>query len=113
MKDLSRIFDNVQVAIVVADADTKIIYANDRCKKIFKELLNAENFVGKSMNECHQPETVEKLRRLFQDYREKKRALDYYVMDIPEGKATIVNVPFYEGDVFSGVVEFVFESSLA
>ena len=39
--------------------------------------------------------------------------LDYYTMDIPDGKLTIVNVPFYEGDTFAGVVEFIFEGSLA
>jgi len=34
-------------------------------------------------------------------------------MDEPSGKITVVNVPFYEGDVFKGVVEFIIESSLA
>lgn len=114
MTDLEKVFENVQVPIVVSDADSKVTYANERCKQVFKALLNAENFVGKSMHDCHKPETVEKLNKLFQEYREKTRALDYYIMDLPDGgKATIVNVPFYDGDTFAGVVEFVFESSLA
>jgi len=111
--DVKGIFDNVAVAILAADKNAVVIYANERCKKVFKELLNAEDFVGKSMHECHKPETVEKIARLYKEYQEKTRSLDYYTMDIPGGKATIVNVPFYESGAFAGVVEFVFESSLA
>ncbi len=113
MADVTRIMDNVKVAIVVSDADFNVLYANDRCKKIFKELLNQEGFVGKNMTSCHKPETVEKLKVLYNEYREKTRSMDYYTMDGPDGTLTIVNVPFYEGDDFAGVVEYVFESSLA
>ena len=113
MVDVEKIMDNVQVAIVVSDPDFNVIYANDRCKLIFKELLKEEGFDGNNMASCHKPETMEKLKVLYDEYREKSRALDYYTMEIPGGKATIVNVPFYEGDRFAGVVEYVFESSLA
>jgi len=113
VENVTSVFDGLEVAILAADAEYKVFYANARCKKIFKALLNAEGFVGKNMNDCHKPETVEKMKTLFQEYREKKRILDYYTMDIPGGKATIVNVPFYQGEVFAGVVEFVFESALA
>lgn len=114
MMDIAKVFETVQVAIVVADADYIVTYANEKCKQVFKDLLGAENFVGKNMNECHKPETVEKLARLFDEYKAKSRSLDYYTMDLPDGgKATIVNVPYYDGETFRGVVEFVFESSLA
>ncbi len=113
MVDVKRIMDNVRVAIVVSDPDFNVIYANDRCKLIFKELLKEEDFVGRNMASCHKPETMEKLKVLYEEYRQKSRALDYYTMDVPGGKATIVNVPFYVDDEFAGVVEYVFESSLA
>jgi transcriptional regulator with PAS, ATPase and Fis domain len=113
MADIEKMFDNVEVAIVASDPDFNVIYANERGKKAFRELLNEENFVGKNMSECHKPETMEKLKVLYQEYRDKKMALDYYTMDIPEGTATIVNVPFYDRGTFAGVVEFVFERSLA
>ena len=77
------------------------------------EILNQEDFVGKNMRECHQPETIEKISALYEEYRERKKSLSYYTMDIPDGTATIVNVPVYDGDKFTGCVEFVFESSLA
>jgi transcriptional regulator with PAS, ATPase and Fis domain len=113
MKDLEKMLNNVQVAIVASDPDFNVIFANERCKTIFKDLLNMENFVGKNMSECHKPETMEKLKTLYQEYRDKKKSMDYYIMDIPGGKATIVNVPFYDGNSFAGVMEFIFESSLA
>jgi len=34
-------------------------------------------------------------------------------MDEPGGKITVVNSPFYNDGQFAGVVEFIFESSLA
>lgn len=113
MADLNKIFDNVKVAIVVSDPDLNVTYANKRCKEVFKALLNQEDFVGKSMKECHQPETIVKISALYEEFREKKTSLSYYTMDIPDGKATIVAIPVYDGDDFTGCVEFVFESSLA
>lgn len=110
--DVKKMLDNLNVGAVASDADFNIIYVNRRAEELFKALMNAENLVGTNMRQCHKPETNEKLNMLFQEYREKKRALDYYVMDISGGKATIVNVPFYDGDDFAGVVEFIFESAL-
>jgi hypothetical protein len=80
---------------------------------MFKITSNIENFVGNHMADCHKPETMEKLKKLFVEYKEKKKNLDYYTIDVPNGKITLVNVPFYEGDTFAGVVEFIFEGALA
>ncbi len=44
--DIEKVFDSVEVAINVADANFRVIYANERCKKIFKEVLGQEDFVG-------------------------------------------------------------------
>jgi PAS domain S-box-containing protein len=111
--DVAKMIENLNVAIVACDADFNATYANPKCKQIFKELLNMENFEGRPMAECHKPKTMEKLKKLFQEYKEHKRKLDYYTMDVPDGKLTIVNVPFYEGKTLAGVVEFIFEGSLA
>ena len=110
--DVKKMFDNLKVAAIASDPDFNIIYLNKLGEELFKNIMNAENLVGSNMRVCHKPETNEKLEKLFQEYRKRERALDYYVMDIPGGKATIVNVPFYDGDEFAGVVEFIFESAL-
>jgi transcriptional regulator with PAS, ATPase and Fis domain len=113
MSDITKMFDNLNTAVVASDANFKVTYANPKCKALFKELLNMEDFVGNPMADCHKPETMEKLKVLYKEYADKERKLDYYTMDVPDGILTIVNVPFYDGDTFGGVVEFVFESSLA
>jgi len=112
MIDLVKMFDAVEVAIVASDTDLNIVYANARSRKMFKNQLNQGSLVGRSLTECHKPETVEKIRKLFQEFRNKEKALDYYVMDTPGGKVTIVQVPFYDGSDLTGVMEFIFESAL-
>jgi len=113
MIDLVKMFDIVEVAIVASDPDFNIIYMNNRAKKLFKEQYNKENLVGTSMTECHKPETMEKIKKLFQEFRNREKTSSYYVSDIPGGKETVVQVPFYNGDELAGVVEFNFEGTLA
>ena len=113
MGSVEQMFENLNTAVAACDADFKITYANPKYIKMSKDVLQIENFVGNHMADCHKPETMEKLEGLFAEYKEKKKNLDYYTIDIPDGKLTVVNVPFYEGDTFAGVVEFIFEGSLA
>jgi len=112
--DTKDIFDNLKVGAVASDSSFNIIYMNKKAKELskLKGVLNAEELLGSNIQKCHKPETNEKLMNLFQEYSEKKRCLYYYVADLPDGKATVVNVPFYDGDKFAGVVEFIFESAL-
>jgi PAS domain S-box-containing protein len=112
MGSVEQMFENLNTGVVACDADFKITYANPKCKEMFKAGLQAEDFVGKHMADCHKPETMEKLEGLFAEYKEKKRNLYYYTMDTPDVRLTLVHVPFYEGDTFAGVVEFIFEGAL-
>ncbi len=113
MVDVAKMFETLNAAVMTSDTNFKIIYANDKCRKRFKKAWNIENLVGTDMADCHKPETMEKLKTLYQEFAEKKKKLHYYTKDIPDGKLTFVDVPFYDGDNFAGVVEFIFESSLA
>ena len=113
MIDVVKMFETLNTAVMASDTNFKIIYANDKCRKMYKKSSNIENLVGTDMADCHKPETMEKLKTLYREYNEKKKNMHYYTKDIPDGKLTIVNVPFYDGDNFAGVVEFIFESSLA
>lgn len=110
--DLQSMVDSLKVGLTATDANFKITYINERGKELFKALLNADDLVGKNVQECHKPETKEKLINLYQEFREKKKSLNYYVMDVPNGKATVVQAPFYNGEEFAGVFEFIFESAL-
>ncbi len=113
MSDLSKVWDNLNTAVVVSDPVFNVIYANQRAFDLFDELKIAGLEVGKNMAACHKPETMVKMKEIYQSFAEKKSKINYLTMEGPEGTLTIVNVPFYEGDALGGVVEMVFESSLA
>ncbi|MHC1699048.1 MAG: hypothetical protein AB9919_13515 [Geobacteraceae bacterium] len=113
MSDVSKVWDNLNTAVVVSDPDFNVTYSNQRAYELFDELKIAGLEVGKNMAACHKPETMVKLKNIYQDFAEKKSKLNYLTMDGPEGTLTIVNVPFYTGDALGGVIEMVFEGSLA
>jgi hypothetical protein len=113
MSDCSKAWDNLNTAVVVSDPEFNVTYANKRAYALFDELKIAGLEVGKNMAACHKPETMVKLKSIYQAFAEKKSKINYLTMDGPEGTLTIVNVPFFEGDALGGVVEMVFEGSLA
>ena len=113
MDNVNKTWDNLSTAVVVSDPDFNVTYANQRAYEIFGELKIPGLEVGKNMAGCHKPETMQKLKGIYQAFADKKMKLHYYTADGPEGTLTIVAVPFYEGDALGGVVEMVFEGGLA
>ncbi len=113
MSECTMVWDNLNTAVVVSDPGFVVTYANKRAYELFDELKIAGLEVGKNMAGCHKPETMVKLKGIYEDFAAKKIKVNYLTMDGPEGTLTIVNVPFYNGDALGGVVEMVFESSLA
>ena len=112
MMDFTNACANLNTAIVISDCDFNITHVNQRAYEMFKTLEIEGLEVGRNMAECHKPETVEKLKKIYKSFSEKKIKLHYYTSEGPEGILTIVAVPFYNGDVMGGVVEFIFEGGL-
>ena len=113
MIDIPKMFEGLNVAIVAADADYKVIFQNEKFRKLFERVYGRSDYIGSDIREFHKAETNEKIESYFEEYTEQKRNLNYYVRDTPGGKITVVNVPFYDAGEFGGVVEFIYESSLA
>lgn len=114
MIDMSNTWENLNTALIVSDPDFNVTYANQRAYSLFDELKIAGLEVGKNMASCHQAATMVKLKTIYQDFAAKKIKINHLTMDGPEGKLTIVNVPFYNaGGELGGVVEMVFEGPLA
>jgi nitrogen-specific signal transduction histidine kinase len=109
---IPELVEGLNTPVVACDASFKVVYANPACKQAFKALLHVENFVGNDMAACHKPETMAKLERLAQEFKDKKKQLHHYTMEVPGGKVTVVDVPAFDGDRFAGIVEFVFSGSL-
>ncbi len=112
MSQTIQMFEHLNAAIVACDADYKVIYQNEKCRQIFTEEFKKADYIGCDIAECHPPEATKKVKQYFKEYETKTRDLNYYVIDEPSGKITVVNVPFYDDGTFKGVVEFIFESSL-
>jgi transcriptional regulator with PAS, ATPase and Fis domain len=113
MSQITQMFEQLNMAILASDANFKVIYQNEKCKQLFEKEFGKADYLGSDIAECHPAEATKKVKNYFKEYENKTRHLDYYVIDEPAGKVTVVNVPFYDGETFKGVVEFVFESSLA
>jgi hypothetical protein len=112
MSAATNAFENLNTGVVVSDPDFIVTYVNKRGYEIFDELKIPGLKVGGDMKECHKPETIEKLKVIYQEFADRKKKVHYYTAPGPEGLLTIVAVPFYDGDALGGVVEFVFESGL-
>jgi len=113
MTDVTKVWDNLNTAVVVSDPDFNVTYVNQRAYEMF-ELLDIPGLrVGMNMAECHKPQTVEKLKGIYKAFADKKIKLHYYTADGPEGILTIVAIPFYDGDALGGVVELIVEGGRA
>ena len=111
--DTVGMFDALEAAIVAADPQMNIIYANDKARELFRTQVNHQSLVGRNLADCHKPETVEKIKTLFEAFRHKTKEIAHYVMKTPKGQSTVVQIPFYDKDQLSGVVEFIFKGTLA
>jgi PAS domain S-box-containing protein len=114
MDTIINMFKHMNASIVASDADYKVIYQNEKCRKLFGQVFGTSDYIGKSLHELHKPEISEMIKTHYKEYKEKKRGIYHYVTGEPHGTVTIVNSPFYDDNgEFAGVVEFIFESSLA
>lgn len=113
VSDVTNAWENLNTAVVVSDPDFNVTYVNKRAYEVFEALEIPGLEVGKNMADCHKPETMQKLKGIYQNFADKKIKIHYYTTDGPEGTLTIVAVPFYTGDALGGVVEMVFEGALA
>ncbi|UFS72219.1 hypothetical protein LPW11_08495 [Geomonas sp. RF6] len=107
------VWENLNTAVIVSDPSFNVTFANKRAFSLFNELNIPGLEVGKNMAGCHKPETMEKLKGIYQDFADKKIKINYLTMPVENGIITVVNVPFYDGEALGGVVEMVFEGSLA
>ncbi|WP_031479239.1 PAS domain-containing protein [Maridesulfovibrio frigidus] len=112
MSSDNQVWDNLNTAVVISDPDFNVTYANKRAFDLFDELKIPGLAIGSNMHSCHKPETMVILKKLYQDFADKKIKLNHLTMDVPDGIITIVNVPSYNGDALESVVEMVFEGPL-
>ena len=92
--DTEKVFDSLDVIILGSDPDMNVIYANEKSKKMFKAQSNQESLVGRSLTECHKPETVEKIKALFKAFRNKEKNSATTKRTYPTEKPRLFSFPF-------------------
>ena len=48
MVDVAKMFETLNTAVMASDTNFKIIYANDKCREMFKRSSNIESLVGRA-----------------------------------------------------------------
>jgi len=108
-------FDNVGVSIAVIDENMNMIYINKRGNWFYKHVFGAENLLGKNVESCHAPKNVENIKKLMQEFKDKKKSLSFFgvPLDIIEGgHLKVFHLPYFQNDKFIGIIEINIESSL-
>jgi DUF438 domain-containing protein len=113
MNDFQCMYDGLPVAVVAVDADMKITYANPKGVENFRKWVDRwGTLIGRRLEECHNPESMDKIRAMFESFRKGDRSPRHYVRKRDDVTRTIVHIPFSEGDEFRGVIEMIFECAL-
>lgn len=113
MTDINKAWENLNTAVIISDSDFNIIFANEKAFRFMEKLEIKGLEVGKNMAACHQPETMKKLKNIYNDFADRKIKIKHLTSEGPDGTVTTVIIPFFNGDTFGGVVEMAFECSLA
>ncbi len=113
MNDFELMFSGLPVAMVVTDPDMKITYANPKGLENFSKWIDLwGSLIGRHLGDCHKPESMEKIRTMYDAFRNGDRTPRHYVRKREGGTRTILHVPIFEGNDFRGVIEMIFESAL-
>ncbi len=111
--EINKVWENLKAAVIVSDADFNVVFANPKAFELL-EKLNIEGLeVGKNMAACHKPETMENLKILYNAFKSRELEIKHLTAETDDGTLTTVITPFFDDNIFSGVVEIAFECSLA
>jgi DUF438 domain-containing protein len=90
------------LAITVTNKDGVIVYMNDRSKATFEKQGGA-SLIGKALNDCHKPSSVEKIKEI----SETLEPNSYTILKNGQ-KKMIYQTPYYDNGEFAGLIEFSF-----
>jgi len=91
----------MDVRVTVCDLQGVIVYMNQSAVLSFKKY--GENLIGKSIYDCHNPVSCEKIRAMNQT-----PSVNCYTIQKGEEKRMIRHFPWIEDGEHKGVIEFSF-----
>ena len=107
MPDRKYLLDRLGAAVVATDADGIIVYLNRAGEDLFAKYGPPESLLGRNLADCHKPETMIRIKEMYDSFKNGDRRPRFYVRENEKGKRTVVQVPVYDGDELEGVMEFI------
>ncbi len=91
--------DSIDVAITVCDREGVVVAMNEKSKETFAG-DGGGALIGRSLFDCHRPESVEAIRRLMDE-----DATHTYTVEKKGVQKLICQTPWYEDGAVAGLVE--------
>lgn len=95
--------EEFQVAITISDTQGNVLYMNQKAAKTF-ESYGGKELIGKSLLNCHKPESVEKILKLL-----SQEKTNVYTIEKNGVKKLIYQSPWYENGICMGLIELSLE----
>ncbi|HWP69050.1 MAG TPA: hypothetical protein VN437_07070 [Rectinemataceae bacterium] len=96
---LAEILEAVEAAITVCDVDLTVLYMNEKAAKNFGA-NGVLDLVGSNLADCHKPESVEKIGRIFASGQP-----NVYTISKKGAKKLIWQAPWKKDAKVAGLVE--------
>ena len=90
-------------SVTVCDIDAVILYMNDTSAESFQN-SGGRALLGKSLYDCHNPESCEKIRQILKDEK-----TNVYTIEKRGVHKMIYQSPWYREGALAGILEITFE----
>lgn len=96
-------FNETNFAVTICDKEGIIVYMNEKAKKTF-EKYGSGSLIGKSLFDCHNPNSCEKIKELI-----NTSGTNIYTIEKNGGKKMIYQTPWLVDEECKGLVELSLE----
>lgn len=101
MQELIDYYKNVNFAVTICDKNAVVLYMNDKAKKTFERFGDV---IGKSLFNCHKPESAEKIRHML-----ATGSSNAYTIQKGDVKKIIYQTPWEKDGEVAGLIEISIE----
>jgi len=95
--------ESLDGAVIVSDANGKIIYLNEKAAVTFQKDGGRE-LIGKNLKDCHQDTSNDKIREMMETHEK-----NVYTIEKKGKKKLIYQAPWFHDGAFGGLVELSLE----
>jgi PAS domain S-box-containing protein len=107
--DLGTLFQGLRAITTLADENGRIVYMNDLAIEYYGD-RGGEDLLGTDLDDCHNPESQEKIKELYARYRAGDTTPVRYHKGKGDGLArNIVYFPLVLDGRFRGVAELMWD----